>query len=374
MTPRRSRPPRARGEFALIERLVAGLPSGAGVVIGPGDDAAVLRPREGFELVATTDAFVEGVHWDPALVDARTLGARLAAANLSDLAAMGAEPRWALVSAGLVPGAGERVMEQLQAGLAATLAAHGASLVGGNLARARGASWWSVTLLGEVERGRAWTRFGARPGDRLVVTGTPGRAGAAIRVARDARTVPFLAAACEPLLRAYAAPEVRVGFARRLAAAGVVTAAIDVSDGVAGDLGHLCAASGVGAVLDEAAWPRDPALEEAARVLRFRHARGAAWKRSARAWAAFRPGAAPLAAAVRALRFGPSDDYELLLAVAPAGERACGEAARATGTPIAFVGTLTDAPGAIALRDATGAERPLVVRGWDHFAGGGAAR
>lgn len=373
MTTRRKpgAPRGARGEFELIERLAARLPQGEGVVLGPGDDAAVLRPRAGRDLVATTDAFVEGVHGDLALLGARTFGARLAAANLSDMAAMAAEPRWALLSAGLAPGAGERAMEALQQGLAEALARHGASLVGGNLARARGASWWSLTLLGEVERGRAWTRFGARPGDRLAVTGFPGRSGAAIRVGAAALETPFAAAACGPLWRAYAEPPVRVACARTLAATGAVTAAIDVSDGFAGDLAHLCEASGVGVQVDEAALPDDPALAEAARLLLFQRAQGPAWRRETRAWAAFRPAAVRSAPLLRALRFAASDDYELLLAVDPAGEHDCLEAARATGTPLAFVGRFTDAPGVLLLRGAAGEAARLPGGGWDHLRGRG---
>ena len=361
MTARRKTPPRPRsralGEFERIGRLVAHLPPGEGVVVGPGDDAAVLRPRAGWDLVATTDAFVEGVHWDPALVDAGLLGSRLAIANLSDLVAMAAEPRWALLSAGLAPGDDIRTMEAVQRSFAAALAAHGASVVGGNLARTRGASWWSVTLLGEVPHGRAWTRFGARPGDLLAVTGHLGRAGAALRLwqARGARVAP---GASEPLLRAYLSPPVRVPFARKLAEAGAVTAAIDVSDGFAGDLAHLCEASGVGALVEETALPADPALDEAARgLLAPRTKRGAARP----------PSSARLAALVRELRFAPSDDYELLLAVDPAGRRACVEAANATDTPLAFVGRFTDAPGVLTLRAADGAETPLPGGGWDHF-------
>ncbi|NOT34779.1 MAG: thiamine-monophosphate kinase, partial [Candidatus Eisenbacteria bacterium] len=168
-----------RGEFDLIDRLVSRLPAGDGVTVGPGDDAAVLRPSPDRELVATTDTFVEGVHWDAAWMDAEAMGARLAAANLSDLAAMAATPRWALVSLGVGASPVPETLEATQRGLARALAKHGAAIVGGNVTRTRGAAWWSVTLLGEVAKGAAWTRFGARPGDLLAVTGRPGRAGAA---------------------------------------------------------------------------------------------------------------------------------------------------------------------------------------------------
>ena len=130
-TPRRKLP----GEFELIRRMIGRLPGGDGVIVGPGDDAAVLRPRAGHDLVATTDSFVEGVHWLPGLLAPEALGRRFAAANLSDLAAMAATPRWALLSIGIAPDADAAELERFELGLAAALAEHGAAVVGGNLTR-----------------------------------------------------------------------------------------------------------------------------------------------------------------------------------------------------------------------------------------------
>ncbi len=355
-----------RGEFALIDRLVRGLPTGSGVVVGPGDDAAVLRPRAGRDLVATTDAFVAGVHFVPARLTAEEVGARLAAANLSDLAAMAAEPRWALLSLGLGDENADWAVG-VQRGLARALDAHGAALAGGNVSRTSGATWLSLALLGEVERGQAWTRHGARPGDRLAVTGHPGRAGAAVRVGALAPPA-FVAEACVPLRDAHVVPESRIAFARALAAAGAVTAAIDVSDGIAGDLAHLCEASGVGVALDENAWPDDPALTVAARMLAFQQRHGRSRAGAARAWKSFRPAPSALAEALRALRFGASDDYELLLAIDPAHVSASAVIARQLGVPLAFVGTCTDAPGVLVLHTRDGRPMPLPGAGWDHLA------
>jgi thiamine-monophosphate kinase len=256
----------------------------------------------------------------------------------------------------------------VQRGLAAALDAHGAAVVGGNVARADGATWLSLTLLGEVERGRAWTRFGARPGDLLAVTGQPGRAGAAVRLGAGGRRVPFAAETLAALWRAHATPEPRLAFARALAAAGAVTAAVDLSDGVHGDLEHLCEASGVGAVIEEAEWPEDAVLDGAARLLAFQRRHGARWRGAARAWEAFRPTPAVHAREVRALRFGASDDYELLLAVDPAHRSASAVIAQQMGVPLAFVGTCTDAPGVRVLRHADGRTLPVPGTGWDHLA------
>jgi thiamine-monophosphate kinase len=319
------------------------LPAEAGpddVVIGSGDDAAILRPPAGHDLVATTDAFVEGRHYAPAWFEAREIGARLAIANLSDFAAMAARPRWALLSIGA---RGEHELDALvalQDGLAEALAAEGASVVGGNLAAVDGAEWLSLTLLGETPHGRGWTRSGARAGDLLAVTGAPGRAGAGCLLARRLGAEAG-ATAWRPLLDAWIRPSSRVKLALALRSSDAVTAAIDVSDGFGGDLAHLCEASGLGAEIVEASWPADPLLERAAEKLDV---------------------------GLEVLRFGPSDDYELILAVDPRRRAACEETARASGVSLAIVGHFTDAPGALTLVTTDGGRRALPSGGFDHFA------
>ena len=164
------------GEFEVIRRLTAArggasrgrssaADPGVGVVVGSGDDAAVLRLVAGSDLVATTDAFVEGGHFLRDWCPPRAAGARLAQANLSDLAAMAATPRWALLSIGARPESEAADLVGFQSGLSEALAAAGAVLVGGNLTAVTGSEWYSLTLLGECERGRGWTRRGARPAE-----------------------------------------------------------------------------------------------------------------------------------------------------------------------------------------------------------------
>jgi thiamine-monophosphate kinase len=361
-------PADVRGEFERIRAILGGLPPGEDVVVGPGDDAAVLRPRDGFDLVVTTDAFVEGRHWRAGLLPAEGVGRRLAAANLSDLAAMGARPRWAVIACGAPASASETFLRAIEHACAAALASEGAAIVGGNLSATDGAAWFAVTLVGEVERGAALTRAGAREGDVLAVTGYPGRSAALLRLALApaaptlepiAPTLEPIAPTLEPIALAavpaelaawYAAPPCRVRAARSLAATGGVHAAIDLSDGLAGDLAHLALASGVGAVLDAACWPGDAALLAAADVLARRD-----------------PGVAAAEIASR-LPLGPSDDYELLLAIAPERLAACRAAAAAAGTPLTAVGTVVAGSRGLVLRDASGREAPLAARGYDHFA------
>ena len=344
-------------EFERIAALIAGLPAGAGVIVGPGDDAAVLRLAEGRDLVATTDAAVEGRHFRRDVLSPEEAGTRLAAANLSDLAAMAAQPRWALLSLVAPASWSAEDVQRLEHACARALFAEGAALVGGNLASGTGPLVASLTLLGEVERGHAWTRRGARAGDVLAVTGVPGSAAAFLALSLWGNP-PSRSRVPAALAERFAAPPSRVRLARSIAETGAVRAAIDVSDGLAGDLAHLCAASGVGARIDEASLPADAALAEAARKL------------SALAGQERGPLPAAEGALLTRLRLGASDDYELLLAIDLARWADCERLAREAGAPLARIGELTAELGRV-LKPAAGAERPLDEPGWDHFLAGG---
>ena len=342
------------GEFERIARLIHDLPSGEGVVLGPGDDAAVLRPSAGLDLVATTDTFVEGRHFRRDVLSPEEAGARLAAANLSDLAAMAAAPRWALVSL-VSPGDwSAQAAERFERSLATALAADGAAIVGGNLASGDGPFTATVTLLGEVERGAAWTRAGARAGDVLAVTGFPGSAAAFLALAlwgnpvSRERVPPALA-------QRIVSPPSRVAFARDLAREQLVRAAVDVSDGLSADLSHLCSASGVGARLEEASLPDDEPLRAAARAL------------SAAAGQERGPLPAGEAGLLAHLQTGPSDDYELLLALDPVNWVRAVAVARSRSVPLARIGTFLSGD-QLEIVSRSGEVGPLHPRGWDHFA------
>jgi thiamine-monophosphate kinase len=236
------------GEFGLIERIERAarrLSKPRAVVIGIGDDAAVLRLRPGEDAVLSTDAMVEGVHFRWATESARNVGRRALVANLSDLAAMGARPlgfTLALAAPARLP---VRNVDGVLAGLLHEASAHGCALVGGNLSAARETSI-TLAVLGAVARGRALTRRGARLGDRICVTGRLGRA--ALEVARAERG--------RGRIRRVPTPRLRAG--RALARIPSVSACIDVSDGLEADLQHLLEERGLGAEVDPDAVPRPP--------------------------------------------------------------------------------------------------------------------
>jgi thiamine-monophosphate kinase len=254
------------GEFALIERIeraasrsrAASQTRAAGpnrrLVVGIGDDAAVLRPPAGEDWVVTTDALVEGVHFRWSTQSARCVGRRALVANLSDLAAMGARPLGFVFALAAPPDLEIRTFDGLLAGLLEEADTYGCPLIGGNLSRARQASV-AISAQGSVKRGRALLRGAARPGDRIFVTGTLG--GVALEVAR--------AAAGRGRVRGVPTPRLKAG--RALARMAGVGACIDISDGLLADLDHVLDRSGCSAELDLASVPRPPRFEAACRRL-----------------------------------------------------------------------------------------------------------
>lgn len=314
---------RARGEFGLIERVTRALPlRGEGLRVGPGDDAAVLAPPRGEELVATADAVVEGVHFD-ARFSPEDVGWKALAVNLSDLAAMGARPLWALVCLALPPArAGEAV--RIARGIGACARRHRIAIAGGNVTRA-GELSVTITAIGSVAEGRAVLRQGARAGDLVAVTGTLGDA-----------ALGRLAGAPAALARRQRRPAPRLEVGRALA--GLVRAGIDVSDGLVQDLGHLCRASGVGARIGTAELP----LSDAYR------------RRS-------EPGAGFYLPALAG-----GEDYELVVAVAPPLLASARLAAAKAGSPLTVVGRFVRGKGVRVVGPKGEAVR-LAAGGHDHL-------
>jgi thiamine-monophosphate kinase len=311
------------GEFGLIERVEraarrGGAARGPGVVVGLGDDAALLRTRAREDVAVSTDALVEGVHFRFRDEAPASIGRRAMAAALSDLAAMGARPLGVVVALAAPPALELARADGLVRGLLAAARRHGAPLVGGNVTRADRTSL-VLTAVGAVARGRALRRDRARPGDRILVTGTLGEA--ALDVTRAARG---------GVRRHHAVPRLAAG--RALASLRGIGACIDLSDGLVADLGHVLEASGVGAELDPDRVPTRPALARACARL----------------------GLDPLA-----LALAGGEDYELLFTVRPAGPSAAA-LRRRLGLRVSEIGRITARLG---LRGVPALGRP----GWRHF-------
>ena len=315
-------------EFALIARHF--LPLAGPGALGLADDAALLDPPPGRQLVLAADAMVAGVHFlpdDPP----ETIGRKLLRVNLSDLAAMGAAPLGYLMTTALPRDLPKGWLSGFVAGLAADQARFGLSVLGGDTVSIPGPVSLSLTILGSVAPGTALRRAGARPGDGLWVSGTIGDGALGLRVLQGR----LPADAAGHLARRYRLPEPRLALGAALA--GLARAAMDVSDGLVQDCGHLCRASGCGALIEAARIPLSPA---------------------ALALVTADPALLPLV-------LTGGDDYELLFAAPPgAGIEAL---AAAAGTPVTRIGEFTEGPAEVRVMDAEGAPVALPSGGWSHF-------
>lgn len=335
---------RETGEFGLIARLLDALPDrvrdGGGLLVAAGDDAAVQTVASGESIVVTTDTLVEGVHFRLGWTDWTALGHKSLAVNLSDLAAMGARPLLATVSLGLRGHEWLEHLEDFYRGMGGLAARTGIRIAGGDVVRSPEAVTIGVTVVGETRGGRWLSRAGARPGDVVVVSGTLGasRAGLALLSLGEAGLKKQATTAA--LIEAHLRPEPRLALGELLLREGA-TAAMDLSDGLAGDLPKILAMSGVAARL--------------------------------------RPGAIPIAAAVRALfpdetaemALSGGEDYELVATVPVVRVDRVIEAAGAIGATLTAIGEIveqTDDPARLTLVEADGSERPATEGAFDHFA------
>lgn len=319
-------------EFDLIkqyfQRPRAGQP---GTVLGIGDDCALLQPAPGLQLAISSDMLVEGRHFF-AGADARMLGHKSLAVNLSDLAAMGARPR-AFTLALALPAAQPDWLAGFSAGLFALADAHQCELIGGDTTK--GPLTICITVFGELAPGSALRRAAAQAGDDVWISGTLGDARLALGAYWNEQTL-------TPEELALAAtrmhmPTPRVALGRLLAEGALAHAALDISDGLIGDLGHILAASQVGATIDADALPAGPVLATRSEALR------------------------------RRFTVAGGDDYELCF-TAPVHQReAIVAAGAACATPVTRVGRIDALPG-LRCVDRAGQPLELGLRGWDHFA------
>jgi len=315
------------GELALLEELAAWVPGGSRVLLGLGDDCAAVSLRG--KALLTTDSLVEGVHFERSWASPAALGRKAFTVNASDIAAMGGAPAFALLSLGLPADFPVADLREFFRAFVAEAGACGAALVGGNLSAAP-CLVISATVVGDAPYG-AITRAGMRVGDELYVTGTLGDAALGLRQLRQGE-------ACGAVVKRFLEPTARLKAGQTLARRKLATAMIDVSDGLVRDLGHLCARSGVGAVVE-------------------------AWR-------------LPLSGEYRAgvgLRdWGPAltggEDYELLFAVPPQRARRLDRVARECGCPITRIGRVIERDRGVVVVDESGHPYEVQRAGHDHFA------
>lgn len=324
------------GEFGLIERIRRAAPGHPGLCLGIGDDCAISRLNPGEELLTTTDLLIEGVHFRREWTDLYRLGRKCISVNVSDLAAMGGEPRHLFLGLGVPAGMSVEDCESLLAGVLDAAAMYGAALAGGDTCRSLGPLLLSVTAEGAIPAGQAVRRSGAHPGDELYVSGTLGDSALALRELLAGRRPD------DQLAARHHDPTARPALGQALRTAGLARAMIDLSDGLAADLGHLLAASDCGAIVETALLPLSSSF------------------------------AAALTGepALLDLALYGGEDYELLFA-APSGTGARLAALAATqGVAITRIGRLTPREGGLTVKAPDG--RALAVRdgGFDHFRAG----
>lgn len=335
------------GELGLIRRIRrSGVAAGGiGVEVGIGDDTAVLSVPPGHRLLATTDLVIEDVHFRRASATPGDIGWKALAVNLSDIAAMGGTPRWALVALAVPVDTDVEAVDAFYAGMQEAAAPHGVTVVGGDTSTSPGGWMVNVTLLG-VHPGAPRLRSEARAGDAVAVTGSLGASAAGLyaletgldRIRERGVTPGRLA----EITRAHLRPRARVTEGRWLGQAPGVHAMMDCSDGLATDLGHICRESGVGA---RVRLDRVPVAAAALEV-------GQALGQDARQWAV-----------------GGGEDYELLLTCDPeAADRLTSGLADATGTPLTVIGRIEGSTGDVVFVDTDDA--PVAMRGgYEHFRG-----
>jgi thiamine-monophosphate kinase len=338
------------GEFPLIDRIarIASVER-EDVIVGIGDDVAVLDPggvpTAGGEdwILAKVDCQVEGVHYLKEVISPRQIGRRALVINLSDIASIGGQPLYALVSLALPDDTEVAWVDELYHGLREEGDRYGVVVVGGNMARSPGGAFIDVFVLGRVRRDQVLLRSGAHPGDSVLVSGWLGESAAGLQLVLDPtiQVAGLTDEERERLLDRHFTPTPRLREAQAIARTGMATSAIDLSDGLSSDVGHICERSGVGVRLWAERLPISPATRSVAHEI----------------------GKEPWQLAIEG-----GEDYELCF-TAPAAEAEVLAAAvvQETGTPVSIVGEILPLDKGRRLILENGREGPLEARGWQHW-------
>jgi len=321
------------GEFGFIRSIASKAGTDSSLLVGIGDDAAAAVISPGMILLSTADLLAEGIHFDLGWSDAFSLGKKSIAVNLSDIAAMGGVPRYALLSLAIPPQLPLEFMESFVSGFLCQAGKYGVLLIGGDTSSSQGGLVISVTLLGEQVPEKIVRRSGAMTGDLICVSGTLGDAALGLKQLQAGRRQ-------GGAVSRHLDPVPRVELGKALAEAGLASAMIDVSDGLAADLGHILAASGKGGQVNLDLLPLS---------------------------VEFRESVAKECADYNALPLSGGEDYELLFTLPQAKFAAARTLAAAAGTAVTDVGRIT-AAGGLLLADSAGNCYETVSGGYDHFA------
>jgi thiamine-monophosphate kinase len=329
------------GEFNLIDRLKKILPAveDPGLLVNIGDDTAVIQVNEQEVWLITCDIQIEGRHFRLENTSFYNLGKRSMAVNLSDIAAMGGQPAFALVSLGLSPDMTVNNYDSLFEGMRDQLAEFNAHIIGGNLAKSEKNLIIDITMLGKAKPNQFVQRKGASFGDQIYVTGTLGDSGAGLALLEKfGREYPRK---YEPLIQAHVSPKPRIDIGKKLAEKHLATAMIDISDGVASDLYHTCKMNKVGAVIDFEKLPFSTDIPEVVHLCKLDR---------------------------EDLLLHSGEDYELLFTVAPDNSpNLLKQLSRDFSIPISHIGTIFPPEDGYKIHDGRGIKRNLNPAGWDHF-------
>ncbi|MGB0389326.1 MAG: thiamine-phosphate kinase [Ardenticatenaceae bacterium] len=347
------------GEFSLIEQItqIVGTKR-PDILVGIGDDVAVLADYGEELLLATIDSQVEGGHFVRDWITPRQLGRRLLAINLSDIAAMGGRPQYALISLALPADTEVAWVEELYRGLREEADRFGVAVIGGNMATSPAGMVLDLCLLGRVTRSQLLLRSGARPGDKVLVTGQLGNSAAGLKLlladepTRAQLNASLTTSEREMLLNAHFTPTPRVAEAQSIAHSGLASAMLDISDGLSSDIGHICDASQVGVRL----WANQLPISSAA-------------QRVAEATNGSKSAASASTTAALRLALAGGEDYELCFtAPAQAANTLKAALTQKTRTPTTIVGQILPPEQGRWLVLQDGRQVPLDAAGWQHFA------
>jgi len=323
----------ALGEFGLISRIAAGVFTHENVMTGIGDDAAVTVLSSGMQLLTSTDMLLEDVHFRRAWHDPYRLGCKSLAVSISDIAAMGGIPRWALLSLAIPSALPLDFVDEFIRGFLATAAQNRVTLIGGDTCSSRSGMIISVTVMGEQLPDRIVRRSGAVPDDDIWVTGTLGDAALGLQLLESDETVP------DELLTRLLDPNPRVSVALALAEAGLATAMIDVSDGILADYGHIAEQSGVGGCIRLDALPLSSAFN--------RHT-------------------ANLSVISYGLALSGGEDYELCFTAHRSDREKIGDCVKKCGIAVTRIGIVTSSPG-VTVVNPDNTPYSAQTKGFNHF-------